>query len=344
MDLKEIDPESQSCEWKKSLSLTSEGLEALCGMLNANQGHGKVIFGVTDDGKEIGVEPGNLDTAQRSLAQTIQQKFEPRIRPEIQVKEKAGKKFVVLSCARDPQIPYHEFDGRAFIRIGTTTRKLNPQEKEQLTRERTRVAFQRFVVTLVGIFVVIVLMIAFRTLQPKATPQMQPPGKPDLELAFFVENELRFNYINNTANAAHNPKYWFAVENYTHPVYRDGKIATLPIITTVVNDFVRPHSFQGNVEVIDSKSKKYAAKGDRLFGLGAITCEDCTGTRNYWMYYKLGEGGWYSPIKAGSSGMPFFDRKPQSDEAITTALERLVPQQDRIQMPDHNPLTISITP
>lgn len=42
--------ESQKVEFKKSLSLKREGLEALCGMINTEEAHGTVIFGVKDDG------------------------------------------------------------------------------------------------------------------------------------------------------------------------------------------------------------------------------------------------------------------------------------------------------
>jgi hypothetical protein len=175
-------------------------------------------------------------------------------------------------------------------------------------------------------------------------PRPIPHQPPDLELSFFVEKELRFNFINNTATTAHNPKYWFAIENYTHPVLRDNKISALPILTRVINDFVHPHSFEGNIEVLNPESTQRVTTGDRLFGLGAITCDDCLGTRNYWVYYEVGEGGWFSPIEPGTSGMPFFDRKPPSDRAIDDALDALVAKQYRIPMPDHNPMTISIAP
>jgi hypothetical protein len=155
---------------------------------------------------------------------------------------------------------------------------------------------------------------------------------------------LCLNFTNNTAATAHNPKYWFAIEDYTHPVLRDDKVSTLPILTRVINDFVRPHSFEGNIEVLNLESKRHVKRGDRLFGLGAITCDDCPGTRNYWLYYEVGGGGWYSPIEPGTAGMPFFDRKPPSDRAIDDALDALVAKQYRIPMPDHNPMTISIVP
>jgi hypothetical protein len=133
-----MDPESQICEWKRSLSLKQEALEALCGMMNARPGRGKVIFGIAPDGVEVGVEPGNLDRAQQSLAQTIRQKFDPPIQFTVDVTAKDGKKFVTILAERNKGVPYHELGGTAFIREGTTTRRLSVAERKSLTLHRKR--------------------------------------------------------------------------------------------------------------------------------------------------------------------------------------------------------------
>ena len=63
--------ESQTLEFKRSLALQRQGLEALCAMVNADMARGAVIFGIEPNGTVCGIEQGNLDTAQRSLSQTI---------------------------------------------------------------------------------------------------------------------------------------------------------------------------------------------------------------------------------------------------------------------------------
>ena len=62
--------ESQETELKKSLSLRREGFESLCGLVNSDRSSGRLIFGVAPDMAIVGVEPGNLDTIQRTLAET----------------------------------------------------------------------------------------------------------------------------------------------------------------------------------------------------------------------------------------------------------------------------------
>lgn len=130
--------ESQILEFKESLSLSRQALEPLCGMVNSDTGRGTVIFGVSSTGVIKGVEPGNLDKAQRSLAQTIGQKFEPRLMFQILLAEVRGKQILVLAAERPRSVAYHEFDGRAFVREGTTTRQLSLTEKRALLKKRDR--------------------------------------------------------------------------------------------------------------------------------------------------------------------------------------------------------------
>jgi predicted HTH transcriptional regulator len=130
--------ESQTFERKRSLSLQREGLESLCGMANATNSEVTVAFGIEPDGSVIGVEPGNLDKAQRSIAQAIQSRFEPRLQSRMEVRQIEGKSVILVSAQRNRAIPYHEFEGRAFIREGTVTRQLSLIEKQSLERQRNR--------------------------------------------------------------------------------------------------------------------------------------------------------------------------------------------------------------
>lgn len=127
--------ETQSVEFKKSLSLRKEGCKTLCGMLNAEVDAGIVLFGISPENEVVGIE-GNLDSAQRSLVQHIQQKFDPSIKVSIQIEEYKGKKILILSAKRSKDVCYYEYDGRTFLREGSTTRCLSIQEKESLNNSR----------------------------------------------------------------------------------------------------------------------------------------------------------------------------------------------------------------
>lgn len=130
--------ETQTVEFKKSLSLQREAFKALCGMINSDSATGAVYFGVSPDGNVTGIEPGNLDSMQKTLAQTVQQGFDPPIVPNIEVLECDGKRVVVLKADRGSGVSYHEYDGRAYIREGSRTRQLSYAEKNQLRKRRDR--------------------------------------------------------------------------------------------------------------------------------------------------------------------------------------------------------------
>ena len=130
--------EGQSLEFKKSLSLRREGLEALCAMVNADGARGMVIFGVEPDGSACGVEQGNLDKAQRSLSQAVGTGFEPSLIAQMWIDTVEEKSILVLAAQRNPAVPYHEYDGRAWIRQGSEKRQLSLSEKDQLRRKRDR--------------------------------------------------------------------------------------------------------------------------------------------------------------------------------------------------------------
>lgn len=130
--------ESQELEFKKSLSLRREGLKALCAMVNSDLARGTVVFGIEADGTICGIEQGNLDTAQRSVSQDIRNKFEPPLVVQMQVEELTGQKVLVISAERYRDIPYHEYDGRAWVRQGTENRRLNLAEKQYLMKRRDR--------------------------------------------------------------------------------------------------------------------------------------------------------------------------------------------------------------
>ena len=140
IDLDEIRKlgETQKVEFKKSLSLRREALEALCGMINSDNAKGKVFFGVSPDGSIEWVEEGNLDSAQKNLVQHIRDKFEPPIICSIEVLQCEGKTLLLLEADRAPGVSYHEYDGRAFIREGSTRRQLSYDEKRQLSKKRDR--------------------------------------------------------------------------------------------------------------------------------------------------------------------------------------------------------------
>jgi predicted HTH transcriptional regulator len=105
--------ESQVLEWKSSLAERRAGLESLCGMINAEPACGRIEFGIGPQGQVKGIEPGDLDKTQRSLAQEIGLSFQPNIQVTIRVEQREGRLILVVEGRRNRDVPYHEYDGRA---------------------------------------------------------------------------------------------------------------------------------------------------------------------------------------------------------------------------------------
>lgn len=149
-------------------------------MLNTDEGYGTVVFGVSPDGQIVGVEPGNLDKAQVSLAHFIKGNFEPAIQCEMKLEEVRGKQVLRVSARRKMDVRYYEFKGNAFIREGTTTRRLSQREKHSLLSDR-RVAHDKTSPHLKGLFliacmcVLLVAVILWIKMRSRATFQNKPP-------------------------------------------------------------------------------------------------------------------------------------------------------------------------
>jgi predicted HTH transcriptional regulator len=130
--------EDQTIEFKESLSLRREAMEALCGMVNTDDAHGIIFFGVAPDGDIKGIEEGNLDSAQQSLQQHIRARFDPPLSPNISVIECEGRVLISVKAERTTGVSYHEYGGRAWIREASTSRVLTFAEKQHLLSTRNR--------------------------------------------------------------------------------------------------------------------------------------------------------------------------------------------------------------
>ncbi len=125
--------ESQTYE-RKLDGQWQHGLKGICAMLNTS-GRGTLACGVRDDGAIIGVT-GNLDALMRSRSQTIAAKFDPAILHQWHVVPHPDGNVLVLQAERSPNVGVHSFDGRVFLREGTSNRQLTVTEALALERSR----------------------------------------------------------------------------------------------------------------------------------------------------------------------------------------------------------------
>jgi len=120
--------ESETLEFKSSTANIAAAMETVCAFLNSDLG-GKVLIGVKDDGKIIGQEI--TDKHSQALATEIK-RIEPRTNIDIEyVVVQGNYKVIVLSVEQGNSVPY-TYDGRAFVRLQSTTSRMTKEEYDYL--------------------------------------------------------------------------------------------------------------------------------------------------------------------------------------------------------------------
>jgi predicted HTH transcriptional regulator len=126
--------ESQTYE-RKLDGQWQQGLKGICAMLNTS-GRGTLACGVRDDGTIVGVA-GDLDAVIRGRTQTVNAKFDPAILQQWHVVHHPEAKVLVLQAERSPGTAVQSYDGRVFVREGTSNKKLTVNEALALQRSRS---------------------------------------------------------------------------------------------------------------------------------------------------------------------------------------------------------------
>jgi len=123
--------ESETVEFKESLSLKSEIGETVSAFSNTNKG--KIIIGISDSGKIIGVEVGKKTLEE--LANYIKQNTDNHIYPKMKlVKSIDDKNLIIIEVNEANEKPVF-FRGNAYRRISRSNHKLSASEIRKLAKE-----------------------------------------------------------------------------------------------------------------------------------------------------------------------------------------------------------------
>lgn len=116
--------EGPTLEFKRSTGELREGLQTLCAFLNGSGGI--VLFGVRPDGRPEGQQV--TDQTLRDIAEALDRFEPPASVPIERLTVDKGREVVVLRVeGTSDSVPF-TFEGRPYVRVGSTTRKM-PQEK-----------------------------------------------------------------------------------------------------------------------------------------------------------------------------------------------------------------------
>jgi len=126
--------ESVSLEFKKSTGQLTRSMETLCAFLNGVGG--SVLIGVTDRGDIPGQHVS--DSTRRDIAAALA-RITPLPPVQIQVIDipgKAGHAAIALQAAPSENTRPYVFDGRAYMRVESSTRVMPQEEYQRLLLER----------------------------------------------------------------------------------------------------------------------------------------------------------------------------------------------------------------
>ena len=116
--------ETETQEFKSSLSELDKGIVALTAMLNKG-GKGKVYFGVSNDGEILGLK-GSLGVETiRKIGMRITETVKPTIVPKIYFEE-YGTETIIVVEAEGYNKPYSA-SGEYRIRVGSENKKIEPE-------------------------------------------------------------------------------------------------------------------------------------------------------------------------------------------------------------------------
>lgn len=162
----------------------------------------------------------------------------------------------------------------------------------------------------------------------------------DLGLEFFGRDTLRFNIVNLSSESGRDPAYWFGLWNIDKPSFIPGIERPQPLQIPVRIDtgsFVFHNSKVGSKDVLSNPNLKASVRtGDRLFGVAEVYCFNCVRERAYYLYFKIGSGGWYGEANGTIHGAKFTTpSNKDNDEKIAAIFDAEVPSpRQRLTIPE----------
>ena len=108
----------------------------------ANASGGVLLCGVSDDGLITGMSREQMEALDRLLVEVSTDNIDPALRIDVHHRELDERTFVLVEVPRGDAV--HERSGRAFIRVGSTKRRLDGDERLRLAQGRAQARYLWF--------------------------------------------------------------------------------------------------------------------------------------------------------------------------------------------------------
>ena len=126
--------ESETVEFKPSLSQTDKVIESISAFSNANGG--TIVIGVSDKGEVLGADIGKRTI--EILANRIKQNTDPVIYPSISIENVEGKNIIVIEVKESKSKPVFAFD-KVYKRVGKSNQRVSSGEIRKLALEGKKI-------------------------------------------------------------------------------------------------------------------------------------------------------------------------------------------------------------
>jgi hypothetical protein len=157
----------------------------------------------------------------------------------------------------------------------------------------------------------------------------------DLRFTFYGKERLYYVYSNPTKHSvANKPSISFALMDLTNPYKYAAQNMPFgpqpfPIPARVLSDdYVRAGESAGNEEVL-GQFMSHTKPGDVIWGAAWLTCINCKKRRGYYLYWKVGEGGWYAEVPLREMELPQPVDRAYGDGEIKEYVDKMVPLEKR---------------
>jgi ATP-dependent DNA helicase RecG len=127
--------EGETVEFKRSTGELKEGLQTICAFLNGSGG--TVLFGVRPNGEAEGQQVS--DQTLRDIAQAADRLEPPAHLAIRRVKIKPGREVIAVTVEALPDTGPFAYEGRAYERVASTTRRMPQARYERLLLDRAHV-------------------------------------------------------------------------------------------------------------------------------------------------------------------------------------------------------------
>lgn len=135
--------ETQDVEFKQSFHSSQDISKTICGF--ANTSGGVLLIGVKDNKEVFGITE-DVDVLQQKIS-AANQNVSPTPLISVELHSIFDKKVIAVIIQRSPDTTYHTFQGAIYVRVGSTTKKLDGQTHLEFLRTKQILSFDETIET-----------------------------------------------------------------------------------------------------------------------------------------------------------------------------------------------------